>query len=113
MAMAWSRWLLVVWAVATAVWLAMATLMLVHTWPEPVGTDPRALFGNAGDEGIAGRAVKAGARVHAKQHIESFLLLAVLPPLFLLLLIGAALRILGLPFRPIRRGGRGKLSSPG
>jgi hypothetical protein len=117
MDMAWSRWLLVVWAFATAFWLATATLMLVHTWPEPVGIDREALFGNAGDEGIAGRAVRAEARVQAspavKTHLRNFLLFAVLPPLFLLALVGAALWILGLPFPSIRRGGRNKLSSPG
>jgi hypothetical protein len=116
MDIAWSRWLVAAWAVIAAVWLAMATLLLVQTWPEPsVGGDQGALFENAGDEALSGRAMKGQANVPAapavREHIRSFLLFAIIPPAFLLALVWAALWVVGLPFPSLRRGQRDKLPS--
>lgn len=111
MDMAWTRWLVAAWAVIAAVWLAMATLMLVQTWPEPsVSGDPGALFGNAGDEALKGQVdVAAGPAI--REHIRNFLLFAIIPPGFLLALVWAALWVVGMPFPSLRRGRRDKLPS--
>jgi hypothetical protein len=107
----WSRWLVAAWAVIAAVWLAVATLMLVQTWPDPsVGGDQGALFGNAGDEALKGQANVAAASA-VGEHIRSFLLFAIIPPGFLLALVWAALWVVGMPFPSLRRGRRDKLPS--
>ena len=52
----WSRWVFGAWAVVTAAWLVMATLMLVQTWPETsVERDGVAQFGDATDDLVFGR----------------------------------------------------------
>jgi hypothetical protein len=110
MNMAWSRWLFGAWAVLAAVWLVVATLMLVQTRPEPRG----APFGvtETQDESAFGQIMKGQVSLRARQHIRNFLLFAILPPGFLLLLVLAGLRIAGLPFPSLRREGRDKLPSP-
>ena len=110
MNIAWSRWLFGAWAALAAVWLVVATLMLVQTRPEPRG----APFGvtETQDESAFGQMMKGQVSIRARQHIRNFLLFAILPPGFLLLLVLAGLRIAGLPFPSLRREGRDKLPSP-
>src|SRR6476620_3482620 len=52
----WSRWVFGVWAVVTAAWLVVATLMLVQTWPETsVERDGVSQFGEDPDDLVFGR----------------------------------------------------------
>ena len=116
MNMAWSRWVLGAWAVVAAAWLVVATLLLVQTWPEPSFTSEQGgLLGYTEDESMSGRPMKGQAGVRAspgvREHIRYFLLFAVVPPGFLLVLVCAGLWIAGLPFPSLRRGGRDKLPS--
>jgi hypothetical protein len=116
MDIAWSRWLVGAWAVVAIVWLAIATLMLIQTWPDPsIGSDQGALFGNAGDEAMSVRATQGQANVRVdpavREHIRNLLLVAVIPPVFLFMLVCAALWIAGLPFPSVRQGRRDKLPS--
>ena len=110
MNIAWSRWLFGAWAVLAAVWLVVATLMLVQTRPEHRGPP----FGvtETQDESAVAQMMKGQVSIRARQHIRNFLLFAILPPGFLLLLVLAGLRIAGLPFPSLRREGRDKLPSP-
>jgi hypothetical protein len=99
----WSRWVFGVWAVVTAVWLVVATLMLVQTWPETsVGRDGVALFGDATDDLVFGRPSEGRTHVRATPvtggRLARFLLLAAIPPAFLFVLCCVGLWIAGLPF---------------
>jgi hypothetical protein len=80
----WSRWVFGVWAVATAVWLFVATLMLVH-WPETVGRP------------FEGQTFVRAIPV-VGDHATKFLLFALIPPAFLFVICCAGLWIAGLPF---------------
>jgi hypothetical protein len=107
MNMAWSRWLVGVWAVMAALWLVTATLMLIHAWPEPLPGDHSEFYSNAGEHLASGRRIKAQCSLQAdpatRRHILNFLLLALLPPAFLLLMIWAGLRLAGCRFLPSER----------
>ena len=101
--MGWSRWVFGVWAVVTAVWLVVATLMLVQTWPgAPVGRERVALFGDATQGFVFGRQFERQPHVRAApvvgEHLTKFLLFAAIPPAFLFALCCAGLWIAGLPF---------------
>jgi len=116
MNMTWSRWVFGAWAVVAAVWLVVATLLLVQTWPQPSVTSGQGgLLGYTEDESMAGRPIKGQAGVRAspgvRERIRYFLLFAVVPPGFLLALVCAGLWIARLPFPSWRRGGRDKLPS--
>jgi hypothetical protein len=115
---AWSRWLVGAWAIAAVAWLAVATLLLVQTWPQPpVAGDEQMLFG-AGDEGpLISRVIKGHTNVQVsraeRRHFAKFLLYAVMPPGFLFAVVWAALWVAGLPFPSFRRMRRDKLSDSG
>ena len=99
----WSRWVFGVWAVVTAAWLVMATLMLVQTWPETsVERDGVAQFGDATDDLVFGRPFEGLTHVRASPvtggRLARFLLLAAIPPAFLFVLCCVGLWIAGLPF---------------
>jgi hypothetical protein len=80
----WSRWVFGVWAIATAVWLFVATLMLVH-WPETVARP------------FEGQTYVRAIPV-VGEHATKFLLFAAIPPAFRFVLCCAGLWIAGLPF---------------
>ena len=100
--MGWSRWVFGMWAVVTAIWLVVATLMLVQTWPAPVGRERVALFGDATQDFVFGRQFEGQTHVRAApvvgEHLTKFLLFAAIPPAFLFALCCAGLWIAGLPF---------------
>jgi hypothetical protein len=81
----WSRWVFGVWAIATAVWLIVATLMLVQVWPETLG---RPLEGQTHIRAIP----------IVGEHATKFVPFAAIPPAFLFVLCCAGLWIAGLPF---------------
>jgi hypothetical protein len=98
----WSRWLLGAWAVATAVWLLVATLLLVETWPAPLRVGPdTALMGKLEAPSLLERAVQgrtgAGVAPGVWGHVKNVLLLAILPPAILLAFVLASMRLAGLP----------------
>jgi hypothetical protein len=96
----WSRWLFGAWAVVTALWLLVATLMLVQTWPEiSVARDSGVLFGGSKHEFVLG-----GIRVALGENISTLLLFVLIPPGFLLAILWLGLRIVGLPFPSFRQG---------
>jgi hypothetical protein len=105
----WSRWLLGAWAVATAVWLVVATLMLVQTWPEPtLQSADRAPFGQTGtpsriDGAMRGR---VGAATNVPRPIATALLIALLPPAILLMLVLGGMRLASLPLPSLRQVAR-------
>jgi hypothetical protein len=103
----WSRWLFGAWALIAAVWVLMAMLMLVHTWPEPtLRVDRGDPMVNLEDESLSGGVMRGsadGVTSEATDHIKKFLLLALLPPGFLLAIVLVALWIGGLPFPYTRR----------
>ena len=111
----WSRWLFGAWAVVAALWLLVAMLLLIQTWPEPsTRVEHGDLVGNRSDETMSGKAVRGnagGAPSAAGDHIKKFLLFALLPPGFLLVLVLVALRIGGLPFPWLRRDRRDQLTN--
>ena len=109
----WSRWLFGVGWVAAVI--AGDMLLLVQTWPEPsTRVEHGDLVGNRSDETMSGQAVRGnagGAPSAAGDHIKKFLLFALLPPGFLLVLVLVALRIGGLPFPWLRRDRRDQLTN--
>lgn len=102
----WSRWLLGAWAVATAVWLMVATLMLVQTWPEP------SLRSAEGTPSRFDRAMRGqvGAATSVQRHIATSLLVALLPPGILLMLVLGGMRFAGRPLPSLRQAAREKSS---
>ena len=111
----WSRWLFGAWAIIATLWVLVAMLMLIQTWPEPSFRIERGdVIGDLEDESLSGGAMRGsagGATPEAADHIRRFLLLALLPPGFLLLLVLAALWIGGLPFPYSRRDRRDQLTN--
>ena len=111
----WSRWLLGAWAAIATLWVLVAMLMLVQTWPDPSFRVERGnVIGNLEDESLSTRAMRGnagGATSDAAGHVKKFLLLALLPPGFLLLLVLMALWIGGLPFPYSRRDRRDQLTN--
>jgi len=113
----WSRWLLGAWAVATAIWLMVATLMLVQTRPEPsFRSTEGAPLGQMGaasgfDRAVQGQ-VGVGGVMGVQQPIATILLIALLPPGILLLLVLGGIRLAGLPLLPLRQAARLKSSRP-
>ncbi len=111
----WSRWLFGAWAVLTTLWVVVAMLMLIQTWPEPsLRVERGDVIGNLEDESLSGGAMRAstgGAPSEAADHIKKFLLLALLPPGFLLAIVLIALWIGGLPFPYSRRNRREQLDN--
>jgi hypothetical protein len=109
----WSRWLFGAWAAIAALWMLLAALMLIQTWPEQsVGIERGDIIGNRSDEAIsdlAARGNAAGTSAAAMDHVKKFLLFALLPPAFLLALVMVALWVGGLPFPWIRRDRRDHL----
>ena len=109
----WSRWLLGAWAAATAVWLVVATLMLVQTWPEPtLQSAERAPFGQPGtpawiDGAMRGR---VGAATNLPRPIATALLIVLLPPAILLVLVLGGMRLVGLPLPSLRQLARTRSS---
>jgi len=98
----WSRWLLGGWAIATAVWVMLATLMLVQTLPTPAPrTAEGALVGDSGPAAPLDQAMRGGAggRIAGKQHLGTVVLIVLLPPAVLLLLVLGAIKLAGHPFR--------------
>jgi predicted PurR-regulated permease PerM len=110
MSTTWSRWLFGVWAVVAAVWLVVATILLVQTWPDAL-SDRAGMLGDAGDESLFAQA-GAGTGSAVAQHMRRFLLVAIVPPGFLLVIVCIGLWIAGLPFPSFRRGSRDKGSLP-
>ena len=105
---AWSRWLFGAWAVVAAVWLAVATLLLVQTMPEPAFEASRGtVIANTADGSAPSAVMRGQAGVRAapavRELIKRFLLYAVLPPAFLFALVLLGLRIAGLPLPSLRR----------
>jgi hypothetical protein len=111
----WSRWLFGAWAVLATLWVLMAMLMLIQTWPEPSFRIERGdVIGNLEDESLSGGAMRGstgGATSVAADHVRKFLLLALVPPGFLLVLVLAALWIGGLPLPYSRRERREQLTN--
>ena len=111
----WSRWLFGAWAVVATLWVLVAMLMLIQTWPEPsFRVEPGDVIQNRSDEALSDQVVRGnagGATPEAADHVKKFLLLALLPPGFLLLLVLAALWIGGLPFPYSRRERRDQLGT--
>jgi hypothetical protein len=108
----WSRWLLGAWAVATAVWLVVATLMLVQTRPEPtLQSAERAPFGQPGTPSWIGGAMRGrvGAATNVRP-IATAVLIALLPPAILLLLVLGGMRLAGLPLPSLRQVARKRSS---
>ena len=106
---AWSRWLFGAWAAATVLWLVVASLMLVQTWPKPaVETNRGTLIGSTTEGSPPGAVMTAQARPRAapavREHILKFLAFAVLPPGLLLAFVLAGFKIAGLPLPSLRRG---------
>jgi hypothetical protein len=109
----WSRWLLGAWAVATAVWLMVATLMLVQMWPEPsLRSAEEAPLGQMGAPSRFDRAMRGqvGTATSVQQHIATILLVALLPPGILLMLVFGGMRFAGLPLPSLRRAAQEKSS---
>ena len=111
----WSRWLLGAWAVATAVWLVVATLMLVQTWPEPSlrsATDTS--FEQMATPSQIGRAMRGqlGAATSVQQHLAIFVLAALAPPAILLMFVLGGLKLAGLPLSSLRRAARKRSAHP-
>jgi hypothetical protein len=106
----WSRWLFGAWALVATLWVLMAMLLLIQTWPEPTfRVEQSNAIENLEDESLSGGAMRgstAGAPLEAADHIKKFLLLALLPPGFLLAIVLIALWIGGLPFPYSRRDRR-------
>ncbi|HEU4379177.1 MAG TPA: hypothetical protein VFR73_11440 [Hyphomicrobiaceae bacterium] len=111
----WSRWLFGAWAVVATLWVLVAMLMLVQTWPDPSFRIERGdVIGNLEDESLSGQAMRGnagGPPSGAADHVKKFLLLALLPPGFLLLLVLIALWIGGLPLPYSRRDRREQLTN--
>lgn len=111
----WSRWLFGAWAVLATLWVLMAMLLLIQTWPEPTFRVERGdLIGNLEDESLSGRAMQGnagGETPEAAHHIMKFVLLALLPPGFLLAIVLVALWIGGLPFPYSRRDHQEQLTN--
>jgi hypothetical protein len=109
----WSRWLFGAWAAIAALWILLAALMLIQTWPEQsVRIERGDVIGNRADEAMSDLAVRgnaADASSAAMDHVKKFLLFALLPPAFLLALVMVALWVGGLPFPWIRRDRRDHL----
>jgi hypothetical protein len=114
---AWSRWLVGVWALMAALWMVIATLMLIHAWPEPMPGEHSGLYGSADEDLASRRAMTAQSNIQAdpatRRHILNFLLLAFLPPAVLLLLVWAGLRVAGLPFPSFRADPQDRRSRSG
>ena len=109
----WSRWLLGAWAVATAVWLMVATLMLVQTWPEPsLRSAEGAPFGQMGTPSRFDRAMRGqvGTATSVQQHIATIVLVALLPPGILLMFVLGGMRFAGLPLPSLRQAAQEKSS---
>ena len=108
----WSRWLLRAWAVATAIWLMVATLMLVQTRPEPsLRSAEGAPLGQMGAPSGFDRAMQgkvAGGVMNVQWSIAAILLIALLPPGLLLLLVLGGMRLAGLPLPPLRQAAPAK-----
>ena len=105
---AWSRWLFGAWAAATVLWLVVASLILVQTWPKPAfETNRGTLIGSTTEGSQPGAVMTAQARPRAspavREHILKFLAFAVLPPGLLLAFVLAGFKIAGLPFPSLRR----------
>ena len=109
---AWSRWLVGAWAILATIWLFVAILMLVQTWPLAPGDDSK-YFRKTHEEYAFGPTIKGNACIQTasaiKEHFTKFLLFALVPPGFLFVLVCAALWVAGLPFPIFRLGSRGKL----
>jgi hypothetical protein len=110
----WSRWLFGAWAAIAALWVLLAALMLIQTWPEQsVRFERGDVIGNRSDEAISDLAVRGNAggasSAAAMDHVKKFLLFALLPPAFLLVLVMVALWVGGLPFPWLRRDRRDHL----
>jgi hypothetical protein len=107
----WSRWLLGAWAVATAVWLVVATLMLVQTWPEPsLRSADGASFEQMATPSQIGRAMRGqlGAATSVQQHVAIIVLVTLVPPAFLLMVVLGGIRLAGLPLPSLRQAVRKK-----
>jgi hypothetical protein len=111
----WSRWLFGAWAAIAALWILLAALMLIQTWPEQsVRIERGDAISNRSDEAMSDFAVRGnagGTSSAAMDHVKKFLLFALLPPVFLLVLVMLALWVGGLPFPWIRRDRRDHLPS--
>jgi hypothetical protein len=109
----WSRWLLGAWAVATVVWLMVATLMLVQTWPEP--SFRSAMGSTLGQMTTSSRLDAAlrgqvGAATTIQERIATILLITLSPPVILLMLVLGGMRFAGLPLPSLRRAARNRSS---
>jgi hypothetical protein len=103
---AWSRWFLGAWAAVTVLWLVVASLLLVQTWPEPrFAVDRGTVIGSATDGSAKTMTAQGSARASpaVREHIVKFLLFAVLPPGLLLAFVLAGLKVAGLPLPSWRR----------
>jgi hypothetical protein len=111
----WSRWLFGAWAVIATLWVLVAMLLLIQTWPEPTFRIERGdVMQNRSDEPMSDQVVRGnagGPTSEAADHVKKFLLLALLPPGFLLGLVLVALWIGGLPFPYSRRDRREQLTN--
>jgi len=111
----WPRWLLGAWAIATAVWLVVATLMLVQTWPEPSlrGADATSLEQMAAPSQI-GRAMRGqlGTATSVQQRFAFFVLVTLAPPAILLMFVLGGIRLAGLPLPSLRQAARQRSAPP-
>jgi hypothetical protein len=111
----WSRWLLGAWAVATAVWLVVATLMLVQTWPEPsLRSADGTSFEQMTTPSQIDRAMRGqlGAATSVQQHLAFFVLVTLAPPAILLMFVLGGIRLAGLPLPSLRQAARKRAARP-
>jgi hypothetical protein len=111
----WSRWLLGAWAAATAVWLVVATLMLVQTWPEPsLRSANDTSFEQMETPSQIGRAMRGqlGGATSVQKHLAIFMLATLAPPAILLMFVLAGIRLAGLPLPSLRQAARKRSVRP-
>jgi hypothetical protein len=111
----WSRWLLGAWAAATAIWLVVATLMLVQTWPEPsLRSANDTSFEQMETPSQIGRAMRGqlGGATSVQKHLAIFMLATLAPPAILLMFVLAGIRLAGLPLPSLRQAARKRSARP-